>query len=394
MPGLNLKDRTLGLYIHIPFCLSKCSYCDFFSLPVSKKVPDSYIEALCNEISAAFENQENVTVNSLYIGGGTPSLLSENQIKKLFDHLRHTVSLEENCEVTVEINPDDVTKSLLECLQEAGVNRLSCGIQSLNDSSLSFCGRRADSSVNKKALSLIKDFWTGRLSLDLICGLPEENKESFIQGLEFIISLRPEHISMYSLTIEEETVLGRQLSSGFLSYDFDFADELWLCGRDCLEKAGYHHYEVSNFCLEGNECLHNLKYWSRMDYLGFGAGATGTLYFPGGRAERRTNLNDTDRYIKYWTSFSSENLPYFIEDINEESGEFEFFMMSLRKIQGFSENEYKKHFLKALPAKVIEEFQKWRQKGLAEICHENNDVFFTLGKNGIIYLNSFLKELL
>lgn len=395
MKAFELKGRNLGLYIHIPFCISKCSYCDFFSLPLAPYVPQSYVDALCNEIRESFYGSDCL-VDSVYVGGGTPSLLSEIQIKQLFDCIRKNAHLSEDCEITIEVNPDDVNKNLLLALKDAGVNRISCGIQSFNDSVLTFCKRRASAQVNKNALDCIKTYWNGKLSLDLICAMPLESEESFLQGLKLLTDIKPEHISMYSLTIEDETPLGKLIEKGSLLYDYDLADKMWLSGRDFLENSSYVQYEVSNFCLAGNECRHNMKYWTRSDYIGCGCGATGTLYFPGGKAVRQTNVNDVDLYTAYWLSScrEKEKLPFILENIDEKDGEFEFFMMALRKIAGFSDSDYKKHFLRPLPQSFLSVFEKWQKKNLAFCKKDIDDCVYTLGKEGIIYLNSFLKELI
>ncbi|MCR4579654.1 MAG: radical SAM family heme chaperone HemW [Treponema sp.] len=396
-----LEGRKLGLYIHIPFCLSKCTYCDFFSIESKKKVPQSYLTALCNEISFLFQNSKasNVKIDTIYIGGGTPSLLSLQQIEFLTSFLFNELPILPDYEFTIEVNPDDLNLPLLEKLWTCGINRISCGIQSFNDASLTFCHRRANSSTNQKALTLLASKWPGLLSLDFISAMPNENQASFLSGLKELISSNPDHLSMYSLTIEEKTPLGKLLDSGSLQYDFEAADEMWLKGRDFLEENGYREYEVSNFCKSGKECRHNMKYWSRGDYVGCGAGATGTIYFEGGAALRRTNLNDISLYSDYWNKTKSDlslhvELPYYFEEIEAEEGELEFYMMALRKLDGFSESEYEKHFNRKLPEKILSLFEKWQSKGLAKIEKNNNDILYSLGKEGIIYLNSFLKELL
>ena len=403
----SLSDRNTGLYIHIPFCLSKCSYCDFFSIPSELRVPDSYVEALCNEITAKFCCAEGTelcnfggcSVDSVYIGGGTPSLLSSLQIKKLFDCIKNNVPLMQGVEITIEVNPDDVTPELLSVLAENGVNRISCGIQSLNDECLSFCSRRANACVNEKALDLFREYWHGKLSLDVICAMPRETNETFLRGLKTIISYNPDHISMYSLTVEEETPLGKRMSENLFTYDYDVADEMWFSGRDFLEKAGYAQYEVSNFCRDGNVCRHNMKYWSRGDYVGCGCGATGTLYYSDGSAERTTNINDVKAYIDYWKKYASKKqedavVPFVIEQIDEKDGQFEFFMMALRKIAGFCEEDFESCFGKKLPQNFRALFSKWQEKELAETYIKENKTYYTLGRRGIIYLNSFLEELL
>ena len=407
-------EKKYSVYIHIPFCISKCRYCDFFSVPCSDRktlVPDEYINALCNEMTRL----SGITVDTVYVGGGTPSLLKPYQIQKLFDSLCRVCHLDDNAEITFEVNPDDVSKEFIEALKAAGVNRISCGIQSMNDKALGFAGRRADSTANKKALELFKQYWNKALSLDFICGLPEETEESFISGLSEAVSYSPSHISMYSLTIEKETPFGCDLEAGKYQYDYDFADKLWLKGRDFLEKHNYMQYEVSNFALggAGSACRHNLAYWSHKDYFGLGSGATGTIYTEGGEGLRQTNTSDINEYINWWLSsdsrwlssrpqtgvskppilkpsVSNPQFPQLSEKIDVSTSEFEFFMMGLRKLEGISQTEYEKIFNSPLPPEFIELFNKWKKKGL---CHKINERY-ALNQEGILFLNSFLEGLL
>ncbi len=397
-------DKKYSVYIHIPYCLSKCKYCDFFSIPCgAAKVPEEYITALCNEMTRI----SGKVIDTVYIGGGTPSLLNDKQIKKLFCTLNKECKLSDDVEITFEVNPDDVTKKLLEILEAAGVNRISCGIQSMNDKALAFAGRRADSAANRNALELFKKYWKNALSLDFICGLPEETEESFIKGLKEAVLYSPSHISMYSLSIEKETPFGLDLASGKYAYDYDFADQLWLKGREFLKTNNYLQYEVSNFALDiGNNnkniCRHNLSYWNHKDYFGLGSGATGTIYGEGGEGLRQTNTSDINKYINYWQKNSISNadnpaennlktkIPQLSEKIDFSTSKFEFFMMGLRKLEGISQKEYEKIFNTPLPENFIKLFNNWQTKGL---CHKIGDRF-ALNEKGILFLNSFLEGLL
>ena len=323
----------MSLYIHIPFCISKCAYCDFFSKPCIKNY-DDYITALCNEIKYRLSYYKISELDTIYIGGGTPSLLNENQFREIFDSIRQNTKLSPDVEITVEVNPDDVTKDLLDVLNDCGVTRISCGIQSMNDAALKKACRRADSKTNQTALTLFEKHWKKDLSIDLISGLPGDDEKTLKENIEKVCAVNPCHISLYSLTIEEETPFGKQLAEGKLSYDFDAADKLWLCGRDILESRGYNWYEVSNFCKPEKECHHNLAYWNHKDYLGCGSGATGTVYSEDGKGLRWTNKTDIDEYTSWWLNNSDggrgqfENLsPQVSENIDLETSEFEFFMM-------------------------------------------------------------------
>lgn len=382
-----------SLYIHIPFCLSKCAYCDFFSRPCgNRSIPDSYIKALCNEIS--FRLSEHPELSTIYIGGGTPSLLLQNQFNAIFASIKQSATLAGDAEITVELNPDDVSQKLLEVLAQCGVTRLSCGIQTMNQKCLEYTGRRADEKTNRKALSLFEKYWKGDLSMDLISALPGDDEKGLEKSLEEVCAIKPAHISLYSLIIEENTPLGKRLSSGELEYDFDNADRQWIFGRDYLEKKGYGQYEVSNFCLEGKVCRHNMAYWGHEDYAGCGSGATGTLYKSHGEGQRWTNTTDIEKYIEFWTGDAdrrdAENIPQTLESISSDTSKFEFFMMGMRKLEGVSEAEYEKIFGEKLPAHFLELFEKWQKKDLCQ----RSDGRYALNKEGILFLNSFLEDLL
>ena len=400
-----MAEKKLSLYIHIPYCISKCRYCDFFSETCgSLPVPDEYVQALCNEISS----YSGKVLDTIYVGGGTPSLLKPAQIQKIFGTIRQTCSLTEDAEITFEVNPDDVSQELLGALEAAGVNRVSCGIQSMTEKVLQYAGRRASAEVNERALKLLQTHWHKKLSLDVICALPYETKETFTQTLDRVLAASPDHLSMYSLTIEDETPFGKALASGSLSYNYEDADNMWLYGRDYLEGHGYPQYEVSNFATEKNRCRHNLVYWNHGDYLGAGSGATGTVYNNDGTGLRTTNTSDIKKYISFWNSGHAHQWlsgseaavskppeaasipPQTSELIDLPTSKFEFFMMSLRKTDGFLESEFLRCFGQLLPPYFLETFARWKQKGLAEQTSEGR---YFLNREGILFLNSFLSEL-
>lgn len=384
------ERKALSLYVHIPYCISKCSYCDFFSRGGCNSIPDEYVDALCREIRGRGEEEQWKSFDSwksVYIGGGTPSLLSEEQLFQLCKIIAEVKKITPETEFTIEVNPDDLTPSFIESLKKTPVNRISCGIQSLNEKSLSFAKRRASSTQNLFALETISRDWKKKFSVDLICGLPYESKTSFLQGLEKIMAYNPDHISMYSLTFEEETPFGKMLSGQLSDYDFDFSDRLWLEGRELLKKKGYLQYEVSNFSKAGYESLHNLSYWNHQPYLGCGSGATGSFYRQDGSGLRYTNTQNIEKYIKSPLGNAD------IEQINKETSEFEFFMMGLRKLSGVKESDYFNIFSKKIPDSVKNLAEKWHKKGLCEILSLEGDYTFTLGEKGILYLNSFVLNL-
>ena len=413
-----MSEKTSSLYIHIPYCISKCAYCDFFSLPKGNTeskniIPENYIEALCNEIAYRLSFYKIKELKTIYIGGGTPSLLTGSQLEKIFSQIESSVKVLSDAEITVEVNPDDINPDLLESFWQCGVSRLSCGLQSMNDAALKKACRRADLAANRKALEIIKDYWKGETSFDLISGLPGDDEKSLLAGLEEVVSYNPSHISLYSLTIEEKTPFGKQLEAGSLDYDFDSADKLWLCGRDFLESKGYCWYEVSNFCKPGKECLHNLAYWTHSGYIGCGSAACGTVYSKDGSGFRWTNTTDVEEYIACWLGNTNDldsrwlsspegvskppasQLPQSYEVINLETSQFEFFMMGLRKLEGIREAEYKAIFGQTLPEKFTRLFAQWEEKGLCvrRGC-TGGDGAYAMSREGMLFLNRFNMELL
>lgn len=395
------SDKTYSLYIHIPFCLSKCTYCDFFSIECHNNPPvsDSYITALIKEVDYRL-GKLNKKCKSIYIGGGTPSLITEKQLDVLFQVLKNNLTFTDNYEFTLEMNPDDITKDKLDFLMDSPVTRISCGIQSLDDEVLKAVKRRASKAEVEKALSLLKTYWHKTLSLDLISSLPYEKEEKFLENLKTICSYKPDHISLYALTLEEETPLGKDVSKNIIPYDYEAADKMWLKGRNVLLGEGYFQYEVSNFCLKGKECIHNLTYWNHEDYFGIGSGASGTIYNQDGSGFRWTNTRDIKKYIDFWNGKTFVN-PCDItnngmedsESIDVPVSKFEFFMMGLRKLSGVSERQYRRVFGEGISPSVVSLFSEWEKKKLALIQKKDDDIFYSLNAEGILFLNRFLEEL-
>lgn len=358
-------------------------------------VPDEYVQALCKEIIFRLKQYNVPTLKTIYIGGGTPSLLSKNQLNEIVTGIKAAAALSEGYEFTIEVNPDDITEELLDDFESIGVTRISCGIQSMNKASLKYVGRRASYEQNVNALQLIKNKWKGQLSVDVICGLPEETESSFILGLQKLLEFSPDHISMYSLTVEAETPLGKQVSKGALDIDYDFQDDLWLKGREFLRKNNYSHYEVSNFSKNGMECKHNLAYWKHKSYIGVGSGGCGTVYDDSGCGYRWTNKADINGYINYWKNDNYLNDDFIeAEEIEKDVSLFEFFMMGFRKLSGITDYEYYDVFKEKLPEDKIHIFNKWKKQNLLDITPEGSTIRYKLNDDGILLLNRFLEELL
>ncbi len=413
--------RSVSLYIHIPFCKSKCAYCDFFSQPCNTKtddsiIPDSYIDALCIEAKFYAKNYGITSWKTVYIGGGTPSLMTPSQLRHLIPGIKNAVPLAENAEVTIEMNPDDITEELLEAAKESGVNRLSVGIQSLSDKVLKACGRRCTRKTSLEALNLIHKNWQGKFSADLISALPFDDKNQLQKSIEEIIGFNPDHISLYSLTLEEKTPLGKAVFEGKIHYDFEKADELWLFGRNLLEKNGYKQYEVSNFAKPGFESEHNKTYWHLEDYIGLGAGAAGTVYSDCSAPQeassgiRWNNSHDINSYIDFWNSHrfletdrdnisAEQKIPAEIETLDLKTQEFEYLMMGFRLLEGINESKYRLRFGKNLKSRLGADkdsglFNQWQKNGLAHSYTKNGDIYYGLTKKGILLFNQFLENLI
>ncbi|WP_407427654.1 coproporphyrinogen-III oxidase family protein, partial [Treponema sp.] len=238
-----------SLYIHIPFCKKKCDYCDFFSIAESERrgkcndLSDLYIDSLLKEIQIYAKFYEISAWRTVYAGGGTPSLLSCEQILKLIEGIKNTVPFTEDCEITFEVNPDDVTENFLEACKKSGINRLSMGIQAFDDKALKAVNRGADVQIIENALEKLKNYWNGRLSVDFIAGLPNHTYKAFESQFEILKKYSNiDHVSLYTLTVEENTPLWKKIEDGKIKFSYEKADKMWLKGRNILEKMGFLQY--------------------------------------------------------------------------------------------------------------------------------------------------------
>jgi len=260
----------LGVYIHIPFCESKCHYCAFSSFVKNAEEQQKYMSSLIEEIQSFSQKQ---TIDSIYIGGGTPSLVSTNEMQKLFDCLKNCFIWNKNIEFTIEANPCSLTKEKLEFYKENGVNRLSIGVQSLENEKLKAIGRRHNSQEAVQAIKLAGKYFNN-ISCDMLIGLPDMDKSNFLSQIEYLISLNIKHISAYMLQVENGTLLSKMIDNKeIILPDDDQCVEAYEDMAKLLNKYHFQRYEVSNFALKGFESKHNFKYWTGEDYIGFGLGA-------------------------------------------------------------------------------------------------------------------------
>ncbi len=307
-----------GVYVHIPFCASRCLYCDFFSTTESAK-KESYVDALLQEMLCRKEEMSAAQrVETIYIGGGTPSQLSIDNLKRLFDGIYSIYDVNENAEVTIECNPEDVTASYAAGLTTLPVNRVSMGLQTFDNNRLRFLRRRHTNEKSLESVYLLKEKGYKNISIDLMFGFPEETPQMWSDDIDKALGLGVPHISAYSLMYEEGTPLTRLKDSGKINVvDDETMLSMYTLLINKMEDAGYEHYELSNFCLKGMESRHNMSYWTGKSYIGLGAGAHS---YDG--VHRRWNITSLDKYIEgvhdgsvYWESETLSATDHFNEYI-------------------------------------------------------------------------------
>ena len=372
----------LGIYIHIPFCRSKCDYCDFYSLAGRDDRMDQYQKALLSHIKETAPLAQDFPVDTIYIGGGTPSYYGAKRLKELLGVIRKLYKVEKDAEVTVECNPDSVDVKSLKILRKAGVNRLSMGMQSANACELERIHRiHTPQPVNEAATAARKAGFTN-LSLDLIYGLPGQTMDSWKATVEHALSLIPQHLSCYGLKVEEGTPLAARVAQGEILPDDDQQADLYLWTVGRLERAGYPQYEISNFAKPGFASRHNLRYWLTQPYIGFGPGAHSDF---GGR--RYSFVRDLDAYIQGVLQGGdiideSEIIPK-----RERCGEY--LMLRLRTVQGINEQEYRStYFMDFAPLQA--RLEQFRAQGWAE----QTDGRWHFTPKGFLLSNQLIGDLL
>jgi oxygen-independent coproporphyrinogen III oxidase len=331
------RERPAGLYIHIPFCKKLCLYCDFYSRLARPGEIDSYIDAISAE-AARRDDFAGYSFDTVFLGGGTPSIMSPAQITRLFDNLNLSLEIKPNSEITIECNPSSVDLERLQAYRDCGINRISLGVQSFNDHHLEKLGRLHDSREAIAAFDLIRRAGFDNASIDLIYGLPEQSLDEWESDLAQAMELAPEHISAYNLIIESGTPFGAMYADGKLELPSEETQSaMYDLLNSRLNTAGFSRYEISNFARKGRECHHNLKYWHLEPYLGLGPAAVSF-----DSASRRKNTEDLDGYLK--APVNCEPHPHQIESLSPDSLRNEAIMMSLRLSEGLSLEFIKRHF--------------------------------------------------
>jgi putative oxygen-independent coproporphyrinogen III oxidase len=380
-----------GIYLHIPFCRSRCSYCDFATGMYESDLAEAYVRAVCSEITTWQETVEVFSVDTIYFGGGTPSLLNLTQIEQILAVVHKRFALRDALEVTLEINPGDggtsqdaKTATMREWLR-LGINRASFGAQTFDDRELKLLGRTHDSGDIGDTFRRLRQGGFENINFDLIAGLPGQTLAGWKRNLESALTLRPEHLSLYLLDVHEGTPLAAQIKTGMRPKpDGDLAAEMYRVMVDEVRAAGYEHYEISNFCLPGFESRHNTKYWSGAPYYGFGCSAHS---FDGG-CRRWANERDVARYVAL---IEKEKSPVVERtELSKEDTRSEAIFLGLRLMNGLDLQSYRTRFGQDLLQEFNGELTRLSEAGLVEIDNEvlklttrgallSNEVFAALG---------------
>lgn len=383
------NNRQLGMYIHIPFCVKKCFYCDFISAPSDDETIDKYVRALIRELEMSATDYKDRTVATIFFGGGTPSILSVKQLKTIIDTIYNNYNVAKNAEITIEANPGTINYDKLAAYREMSFNRISMGLQSVNNNELKVLGRIHTFEQFLEEYGYAKRAGFENINIDLMSAIPDQSYNSYMECLKTVIDLKPQHISAYSLIIEENTPFYNWYNEGeFVGriVDEETDRQMYHATRRILADAGYERYEISNYAKYDYECRHNLTYWERGDYAGFGVAAASLI-----DNVRYTNITNVAKYID---SSLGENMLELIRDNMEKLTENdcmeEYMFLGLRKMKGISVQEFFESFgtnIDDIYGKVIEQQIK---KGL--LIREDNRIY--LSETGIDVSNQVMAEFL
>jgi len=351
----------IGVYIHIPFCVSKCNYCSFNSYAGLGYLHEAYVEALRREMALVGESEGHLEAATVYLGGGTPTLLSVDLLARILQTCREGFHLREAVEISIEANPGTADAGHLAALRELGVNRLSLGAQSFCDEMLTLLGRVHTAGETRETYRLARRAGIENINLDLIYSLPNQTLAQWQADLLEAITLRPEHLSLYCLSIEEGTPLTSMISAGRLPRpDPDLAAAMYSWAEECLYGAGYEHYEISNWARTGYECQHNILYWRNRPYLGFGAGAH-SFY----DNSRHHTVLSPEEYIRLTLMGRSPLVGS--EEIDRSLEMSETMIMGLRLCQGISFREFEERFHCSLVAAYGDQISELVGQGLLDV---------------------------
>ncbi|EOU1569191.1 radical SAM family heme chaperone HemW [Clostridium perfringens] len=373
----------ISLYIHIPFCAQKCLYCDFPSFARKDHLRKAYIEALNKEIINLREKHNNLEINTIFIGGGTPSVLESNELECLLKEVAK-LNMAKDIEYSMECNPGNLTEEKLEVMKNYGVNRISMGLQAKQDNLLKGLGRIHNYKTFKENFLLAKKVGFNNINIDLMFGLPNQRLNEWEETLREIISLEPAHISAYSLIIEEGTAFYNLYENDKLKLPTEEEErKMYHLAKKILEENGFNQYEISNYAKEGKECRHNLAYWNMDNWIGVGSASAS--YIDGKRIK---NISSVEKYINSINE-KGEAVEEIINNSKNDNME-EFMFMGLRKINGIDENEFKKRFSMNINDVYGEILNKYIGEGL--LIRESGRIF--LSEKGIEISNIIMADFL
>lgn len=340
--------KNIGIYLHIPFCKKKCYYCDFISYCNEEKKINTYIECMQKEIEFktlelnkfSEKNNEQFEIDTIYIGGGTPSFIDSKYILKLISSVKKYFNVIKNCEITIEVNPDSASQEKLIEYKKIGINRISIGLQSTKNKLLEEIGRVHNFEQFKNSYNNIKNVGFNNINVDLMIALPNQTLEDVKESLVGVINLKPTHISVYSLILEEKTKLFKKVQNGNLKLpEEDVERKMYWYVKETLEKEGFFQYEISNFSKFGKESKHNLNCWNQNEYLGFGLSAHSFF-----NNIRFSNIEDLNEYINNIQNKNYLKNQIIHEILNIEDKQKEFMILGLRKIKGIEIKKFKERF--------------------------------------------------
>ncbi len=370
-----------GIYIHIPFCKSKCAYCNFFSLASESKIQD-YVEALKKEIIARRTYLGNEIVKTIYFGGGTPSLLSVKNIEEIINLLNKNYEIVSSPETTLEINPDTIDREKMSSLKQIGINRMSVGIQSFHDDDLKYLGRRHDSRHAMQVLDDLKHSGFDKITLDLIYGMPTLTEEKWNKNLDIFFSTGFSHLSAYALTVEPKTILGQRIEKGDLqNISEDDAIRHYNILVERTKENSFEHYEISNFAKEGCRSQHNSIYWKDVKYLGLGASAHS---YDGN--SRQWNISNLTKYIQ----LVGNSNDYFEKEILTKEDKFnEYVMTSLRTSWGCDIRKMETDYGERYAVHFLKNVKKHLDSGIMLIKNNN----YILTDEGMLFADGIAADL-
>ncbi|EJT5936074.1 radical SAM family heme chaperone HemW [Clostridium perfringens] len=373
----------ISLYIHIPFCAQKCLYCDFPSFARKDHLRKAYIEALNKEIISLREKHNNLEINTIFIGGGTPSVLEADELECLLKEVAK-LNMAKDIEYSMECNPGNLTEEKLEVMKKYGVNRISMGLQAKQDNLLKGLGRIHNYKTFKENFLLAKKVGFNNINVDLMFGLPNQRLNEWEETLREIISLEPAHISAYSLIIEEGTAFYNLYENDKLKLPTEEEErKMYHLAKKILEENGFNQYEISNYAKEGKECRHNLAYWNMDNWIGVGSAAASYI-----NGKRIKNISSVEEYINSINE-KGEAVEEIINNSKNDNME-EFMFMGLRKINGIDENEFKKRFSMNINDVYGEILNKYIDEGL--LIRDSGRIF--LSEKGIEISNIIMADFL